>query len=152
MKSVLTKISETIIYERETHSRLSNSATVLGRICFSLIFIAAGLKHFSPETIAIAASQGLPFASVAVPFSGILALAGGLSIMLGYRAKLGAWLIMLFLIPVTITMHKFWGIAAPTEAQMQMAMFMKNVSMLGGALIISQFGAGPVSFDTRRTR
>jgi putative oxidoreductase len=49
-------------------------------------------------------------------------------------------------------MHKFWGISDPLAAQTQMIMFMKNVSMLGGALLISKFGAGPLSFDSRRER
>jgi putative oxidoreductase len=88
---------------------------------------------------------------VAVPLSGLIALAGGLSILLGYRAKIGAWLIVLFLVPVTLMLHKFWGISDPTIAQMQMVMFMKNVSMLGGALLISQFGASRFSLDARRS-
>ena len=49
-------------------------------------------------------------------------------------------------------MHKFWGVSDPMMQQMQMAMFMKNVSMIGGALLISQFGAGPFSLDARRSR
>jgi len=81
----------------------------------------------------------------------VVALAGGLSILLGYRAKLGAWLIALFLIPVTLMMHKFWAVTDPMMAQMQMAMFMKNLSMLGGALLITQFGSGPLSLDARGT-
>jgi putative oxidoreductase len=72
--------------------------------------------------------------------------------LLGYRAKLGAWLIALFLVPVTLVMHKFWTVQDPTMAQLQMILFMKNVSMLGGALLISQFGAGPFSLDARRSR
>ena len=75
-----------------------------------------------------------------------------MSILLGYRAKLGAWLIVLFLVLVTPMMHKFWGVADPNMAQLQMIMFLKNVSMLGGALLISQFGAGPFSLDARRSR
>jgi putative oxidoreductase len=137
---------------REAHTRFRSTVVVLGRVCFSLIFIAAGLSHFSARSIELAATQGVPFASIAVPFSGILALAGGLSILLGYRAKLGAWLLVLFLTPVTLAVHRFWGIADPILAHEQMIMFMKNVSMLGGALIISQFGAGPFSLDARRSR
>ena len=91
-------------------------------------------------------------ASLAVPLSGALALIGGMSILLGYRARLGAWLIVFFLIPVTFMMHKFWGVSDPTVAQTQMIMFMKNFSMLGGALLITQFGAGPLSLDARGSR
>jgi putative oxidoreductase len=125
---------------------------VLGRFFFALIFLLAGANHFSKQTIGYAASQGVPLASIAVPLSGALAIAGGLSILLGYRAKLGAWLIVLFLVPVTLMMHKFWTVTDPMMAQIQMILFMKNVSMLGGALLITQFGAGPFSLDARRSR
>jgi putative oxidoreductase len=128
-----------------------NAAVVLaGRVLFSFLFIKSSLGHFSSQTIAYAASQGVPLASIVVPISGVLALAGGLSILLGYRARLGAWLIALFLVPVTFMMHKFWTVADPMMAQMQQIMFMKNMTMLGAALLISQLGAGPLSLDTRQ--
>jgi len=122
---------------------------LLGRLFFVLIFLMAGPNHFSSQTAGYAASQGVPMASIAVPISGIIALAGGLSILLGYRAKLGGWLIALFLVLVTPMMHKFWVVSDPMMHQMQMIMFMKNVSMLGGALLITQFGSGPWSLDSR---
>jgi putative oxidoreductase len=77
--------------------------------------------------------------------SGIIALLGGLSIALGYRARLGAWLLVLFLVPVTLMLHRFWGLSDPQAAGLQLAMFMKNVSMLGAALIIARVGSGPLS-------
>ena len=128
------------------------AVVVLGRLLFAVIFVMAGANHFNKQTIGYAASQGVPLASIAVPLSGVLAILGGLSILLGYRAKLGAWLIVLFLIPVTLMMHKFWTVSDPMMAQIQMVMFMKNVSMLGGALLISHFGAGPFSLDARHSR
>lgn len=121
-----------------------------GRVLFALIFINSGFSHFQSGIADYAAAQGVPIASVLVPLSGLLALLGGLSIALGYRAKTGAWLLVLFLVPVTITMHAFWKISDPQQQQLQMAMFMKNISMLGGALLIAWFGAGPVSFDARK--
>jgi putative oxidoreductase len=136
----------------ETRSFSQGAVVVLGRFLFVLIFLMAGANHFNKQTIGYAASQGVPLASIAVPLSGVLAIAGGLSILLGYRAKLGAWLLVLFLVPVTLMMHKFWAVQDPMMAQMQMILFMKNVAMLGGALLISQFGAGPFSLDARRSR
>ena len=109
----------------------------------------SGFTHFAKPTIAYAASQGVPMATVLVPLSGLIALFGALSILLGYRARLGAWLIVLFLISVT-PLHKFWGISDPMVQQMQMVMFMKNLTMLGGALLITQFGSGPWSLDSRK--
>jgi putative oxidoreductase len=122
----------------------------VGRLFFALIFLLAGANHFASQTIAFAAAQGVPLASIAVPFAGIIAILGGLSILLGYHARIGAWLIALFLIGVTPMMHNFWAVTDPMARQMQMIMFMKNVSMLGGALLISQFGAGPWSLDARK--
>ena len=144
--------STTIAYAVENQGVAKGAVVLLGRLLFAAIFLMAGANHFNKQTIGYAASQGVPLASILVPISGILAIAGGLSILLGYRAKIGAWLIALFLIPVTLMMHKFWAVSDPMMAQVQMIMFMKNVAMLGGALLISQFGAGPLSVDSRRSR
>ena len=137
-------------YAAEEKSAVNGAVVALGRLLFSAIFLMSSFGHFSAKTIGYAAAQGVPLAQIAVPVSGLLALAGGLSVLLGYRAKIGAWMLVLFLIPVTFMMHRFWGVADPQAAQMQMIMFMKNVSMLGGALLITQFGAGPASIDARR--
>jgi putative oxidoreductase len=123
---------------------------LLSRFLFVLIFVMSAPMHFSSKTIAYAASQGVPLAAIAVPLSGVLALAGGLSILLGYRAKIGAWLLVLFLAGVTPMLHNFWTVTDPMMHQMQFVMFMKNVSMLGGALFISQSGAGAWSLDARQ--
>ncbi len=136
----------------EATSFSQGAVVVLGRFFFVLIFLMSGPLHFSKQEVAYAAAQGVPLASILVPFSGVLAFAGGLSILLGYRAKLGAWLLVLFLVPVTVMMHNFWAVRDPMMAQMHMGMFMKNVAMLGSALLISQFGAGPFSLDARRSR
>jgi putative oxidoreductase len=123
---------------------------LLGRFLFVLIFVLAGPNHFASQTIAYAASQGVPLASIAVPLSGVIAIAGGLSILLGYRAKIGAWLLVLFLASVTPMMHNFWTVTDPVMHQIQFIMFLKNLSMMGGALLITQLGAGPWSLDARR--
>jgi putative oxidoreductase len=128
----------------------SGPVTLLARFLFVLIFLLSGPRHFLSQTIAYAASQGVPMASIAVPLSGLMAFVGGLSILLGYRAKIGAWLIVLFLVCITPMMHKFWGVTDAMMYQIQFVMFMKNLSMLGGALLISQLGSGPWSLDARR--
>ena len=120
-----------------------------GRILFSIIFIMSSFGHFSEQTIGYAASKGVPAAGVLVPLSGIVELLGGLSIVLGYKIKWGAWLIVLFLLPVTFMLHNFWTISDPMAQQMDMAAFMKNISMIGAALIIAYHGAGPLSLDNR---
>jgi len=125
---------------------------LIGRIFYSLIFVSAIAVHFSGESIAYSEAAGVPLASIAVPLSGIMAFLGGLSVAFGYKARWGALLIILFLVPVTLMMHNFWAINDPMTAQMQYAMFMKNLSILGGALIIAYFGSGPLSIDSPRKK
>lgn len=120
---------------------------LLGRIFYSYIFISSSLNHFSEGAIQYAASKGVPFPEYLVPLSGIIAFLGGLSILLGIKAKCGAWLIVLFLVPVTLMMHQFWGIDQ-SAAGTQYLFFVKNLSMLGAALLITQVGPGPWSVDS----
>lgn len=120
----------------------------VARALFAAIFLSAGPSHFSPGTIGYARAAGVPFASFLVPAAGVLAFLGGASVLVGWRARLGALALVVFLVPVTLTMHAFWA-ADPTTRPLQFAMFMKNLGLLGGALLIAHFGAGPYSLDAR---
>jgi putative oxidoreductase len=122
-------------------------AVLAGRQLFSIIFITASAGHFSQQTIESAARHGVPMAALLVPVSGVIALMGGLSVLVGFQTRLGAWLLVLFLVPVTLVMHNFWAAPDAITFQIEQAMFMKNLTMLGGALLISYFGAGPLSLD-----
>jgi putative oxidoreductase len=122
----------------------------LGRFLFALIFLMTPLTHFSAQGIGYAAHQGVPMAGVLVPLSGVIAFVGAVLVIVGFRARLGAWLIVLFLVPVTFVMHAFWTVTDPMMAGFQRAMFFKNVSILGAALVIAYFGAGPISVDAKR--
>jgi putative oxidoreductase len=118
---------------------------LLGRILYAFMFLLGGTADFSKSAMGYALAAGVPMASIAVPLAGIIAILGGLSIALGYKARLGAWLIVIFLMPVTFYMHAFWKIADPQAMQMAQVDFFKNVSLLGAALLITQVGSGPAS-------
>ncbi len=122
---------------------------LLGRILFSAIFIIKPLDHFSSKMIDHATLTGVPMAMLLVPLAGIIAFLGGLSILLGYKAKIGAWLIVIFLLPTAFVMHKFWQSTDPFSMMMHQYCFWKNISMLGAALMITYFGSGPLSFDKK---
>jgi putative oxidoreductase len=143
------------IYSRSdndvTSFSAAGSAVVLGRVLFSLIFILSGFGHFSAQTVAYASQMGLGGASFFVPLSGALIIAGGLSVAFGFYARYGAAALIIFLLPTTFIMHRFWGIEDPLVAMNQQAHFMKNLSMIGAALLICYFGAGPLSLDNRRS-
>jgi putative oxidoreductase len=124
------------------------SLALLGRTLFALVFIFSALGHFSHGTIDYAARAGVPMASLLVPLSGVLALVGGLMVLSGFYTRLGALLLIAFLVPVTLTMHAFWNVSDPSLRQMQLVNFMKNVGLLGGATLLVYFGAGPLSVDS----
>lgn len=132
----------------EVHG-LTRFLAPVARALFGSIFLLAAPGHFSARTIEYAGQHGVPMAGLLVPLSGLMALIGGLSVVLGYKARAGAWLLVLFLVPVTMRMHAFWTISDPVMAELQQVMFLKNVSIIGGALMIAYFGAGGVSFDAR---
>jgi putative oxidoreductase len=121
----------------------------LGRVLFAAMFVLAAPGNFTRGAIMYAAAQGVPLAGAAVPIAGVLALVGGLSVAIGYRASIGALLLIVFLVPVTLFMHRFWSAGDPMMASIQQVNFLKNISMLGGAILIACFGAGPLSLDER---
>jgi putative oxidoreductase len=121
----------------------------IGRFLFSLIFIISGINHLSGGAIAYAASAGVPFADILVPLSGIMAFLGGISIALGWHARIGALLLFAFLVPITFFMHNFWIYSDQMMMQNQMAHFMKNLCLIGGTMLFAFYGAGPISIDNQ---
>jgi putative oxidoreductase len=111
---------------------------IVGRVLFALIFIVAAPRHFTAEGIGHAAELGVPFAALLVPVSGLMALAGGFSVASGFGTPWGAWLLIAFLIPVTLMMHGFWRLHDPQTVHIQQAMFLKNVALMGAALLLAQ--------------
>jgi putative oxidoreductase len=71
----------------------------------------------------------------------ICELVGGLLLFLGLWIRLGAFLLILFLIPTTLVFHHFWALQDP-ERQVQMINFMKNMSILGGLVFVLAMGKG----------
>jgi len=126
-----------------------NYLELIGRVLFGAIFLLGAPRHFTPQAIAHAADLHVPLARWLVPASGLLMIAGALSIMAGYHTRIGALLLVLFLVPVTFLMHAFWNISDPLAMRVQQVMFLKNISMIGAALIFAYHGAGLFSLDAR---
>ena len=120
---------------------------LLGRVLFSAIFIKSSIMHFSSSTIQYAADHGIPAASFLIPVWGVIGLLGGLSVLLGYQAKAGGWLLVVFLLPITFILHKFCNFQDMGSRMVYHSMFMKNLSMIGAALMITYFGSGPFSLE-----
>ncbi len=120
---------------------------LLGRICISAIFIMAGVHKFmdSAGTAAYMASKGMTMVPLFLYGSAIVEILGGLSVLVGYKIRWGAILLLLYLIPTTLIFHDFWN--ATEMKEIQMAMFFKNLAIFGGLLFVISCGAGGCSCD-----
>ena len=109
---------------------------LLGRVLFGAVLAFMGVNHFLnvDGMTGYADAKGLPAPRLAVVFSGGMLLFGGLGVAVGAYPTLAAGAIALFLLVSTPTMHDFW--AVPEEQQQaEMTNFLKNVALLGGALV-----------------
>ncbi len=152
METTFESRSEVLLEEKRTKNKFFNLTVPIGRFLFSLIFIISGFNHFTSGSVSYADSMGLPLADFLVPISGLMAIVGGLSLLIGLHAKAGGILLLLFLVPVTLIMHNFWRTQDPIEAQMQLIHFLKNMAFIGGIILIIFFGGGPFSLDNRKKK
>jgi uncharacterized membrane protein YphA (DoxX/SURF4 family) len=110
---------------------------LVGRAIFGGYFLYNGINHFleKDQLSGYASAKGVPSANLAVQASGALMVLGGLSLLTGYKPKLGSALITTFLAGVTPSMHRFWSEENPQQKQMEMINFLKNVALVGGAML-----------------
>ncbi|MEM6255395.1 MAG: DoxX family protein [Cyanobacteria bacterium P01_D01_bin.156] len=122
-------------------------SALLARTAIAVIFLNSGfgkLSNFSGTQEQIAGA-GLPLAALVTVFTIAFQLLGGTSLVLGYKARIGAVLLLAFLIPATLVFHN--PIADPS----QMTQFLKNLAIIGGLLMVTAYGSGPISLDHRGT-
>jgi len=117
-------------------------AFLIARVLFGVVFAFTGLNHFldAEGMIGYAQAKGIPAASLGVPFSGGLLIAGGLGILLGVYPAVAAGAIAVFLVAATPTMHDFWN-APDDQKQGEFNNFLKNVALLGGVLVFLVFAS-----------
>jgi putative oxidoreductase len=127
-------------------------AALVGRIMLALMFVISGFGKIGgfADTTVYMASAGLPAVDVLLEVllivTILIELGGGTAIVLGWRTRSIALLIFLFTALVTVVFHRFWA-APPDEAMVQQLMFMKNVSVMGGLLVLVAFGPGEYALD-----
>jgi len=126
---------------------MSKLLVFIGRLLFAAQFFKAQGTLWGEKAILDATAKGIPFAAIAVKVSALLAFVGAISIVVGYGATIGAWLLILFLVPVSFTMHAYWTIDDPAAHAAQSISFFKNINAIGGALVLAYFGTGPLRID-----
>lgn len=117
-----------------------NTIPLIARILLSVLFLWSGInKMIHPvDTQAYMTAHGMPLTGLFLVLAIVLEVGGGLSLLLGIKAKLGAIALLVFTFVATIIFHTNW-----TE-QVQQVMFLKNLAIMGGLLMVFQYGVGNV--------
>ncbi|MGO8670639.1 MAG: DoxX family protein [Capsulimonadaceae bacterium] len=127
---------------------ISPAVGITARILFTLIFFLSGITHFtSMQSYIDLMPAAIPIRAFWVAISAVVELAGAAMILFNYRPRLGGWLIVLFLVPVTIVVHgiAMLTLADPVMRTVNVSMFLKGLAMIACALFITQSGVRPVA-------
>jgi uncharacterized membrane protein YphA (DoxX/SURF4 family) len=111
---------------------------LIGRILYALIFVGAGFAaHLQQTTVtaAYAEARGVKQARLLTRLSGVAIVVGGLGVMLGVFIDVAALIVVAFSLAAAFMVHHFWTDEQMMQ-QIEMSMFMKNMSMVGGGLIL----------------
>ncbi|WP_367715866.1 DoxX family protein [Nitratireductor sp. GISD-1A_MAKvit] len=124
-----------------------NALVLIGRILIAIIFVVSGFGKITNigGTAGYFGSIGLPLPVLTAWIVALLELVGGLAIMAGFQTRIAAILLALFSVASGFIAHFDFS------DQMQSIMFMKNLSMAGGLLVLAAFGPGALSLERYRT-
>ena len=122
---------------------LQNTGALIGRILIAALFIPAGISKIGgfEGTVGYIASVGLPLATLGAVIAILVEVLAGAALLVGYRTKQAALVLALFTLAATVLFHNFWAMPAD-QAFMQQLMFMKNIAVVGGLLVIAALGGG----------
>ncbi len=114
---------------------------LIGRILFAFLFLTSGYAHFAQRKMMAqyAEARGVPMAMPAVLGGGVLLLAGGIMVLLGIWADLGALLLVIFLISTATLVHGFWKDTDPQARQTEIVQFSKDTALAGASLMLFAF-------------
>jgi putative oxidoreductase len=134
-------------------NNLQNPLALVGRILLALMFVLAGFSKIGgfAGTVGYIASKGLPAASLLAALTIVLEVGGGLAIMFGFFTRWSALALAGFTLLASLIFHAFWSLPADQQ-MMQQLLFMKNISVAGGLLVLAAFGAGAISLDAKRAK
>ncbi len=126
-----------------------NIVPLIARILFASTFLWYGRNHFTnyDGISGYADFVGVPVPGAATIIGGALLVVGALSILLGFYARIGAVLLIAFLVPALFLVHDYWNIDDAAASSTQEVLFFRNLSFIGAALFVTYFGSGPLSLD-----
>jgi putative oxidoreductase len=120
----------------------------LARFCVALIFIISGAgKIFGfAQTAAMMGKLGFPMPDFFLTGAIALEIIGGLMLLFGYKTKIAALLLIIFMIPATLIFHTA-NLGDPAQTQLQMIQTLKNLAIIGALIKFFADGAGAFSLD-----
>ncbi|HTD27757.1 MAG TPA: DoxX family protein [Xanthomonadaceae bacterium] len=124
----------------------ANLVILLARLFLSLPFLYSGIDKLGRWTAAQSevAASGLPWPTLLHVVTVLVQILGGLSVLIGIEARLGALALCLFLIPVTVLYHPFWKRSGPDRIA-EADHLLLNFAVIGGLLIVVVLGSGRFS-------
>jgi putative oxidoreductase len=129
---------------------LASVAALVGRVLLAAMFVLAGYSKIGgfDGTVGYIASKGLPLPSALAVGTIALELVAGIALAVGYKARWAALALAAFTLLASVLFHAYW--AMPVDQQsIQRLMFMKNLAVTGGMLMVFAFGPGRFSLDRR---
>lgn len=122
---------------------MKDYTALAGRILLAIIFIMSGIGKITDfeGTRSYMSAYGMPFTWLFAIGAIALELGGGISLIAGFLTRLGALALIVFLIPTTLIFHTDFA------DKLQVIMFMKNLAIIGGLLMVFSSGAGRISVD-----
>lgn len=125
-----------------THSNVQRYAPLVGRVLLAVLFIVSGLNILMgiSGTASYYAAIGIPAAMLAAIIVLVVKIGGGLMVALGVHARAGAWALIVFTVLATLIGHTGEGQLVPA---------LKNLSIVGGLLMVAVYGAGPLSLKDK---
>ncbi len=127
------------------------AASLFARIMIATIFLMSAVGNKIPKFDSVAqymAAEGVPLPQVALVGAIIFLIVGSLSVIAGFKIRIGAALLLVFLVLATYFFHDFWTFEGQ-EQQTQMIQFMKNLSLMGTMVFLMANGAGQLSMDAK---
>lgn len=111
---------------------------IVGRVLFGGFFVISGWAHFKnlKSMTGYAQYKKIPMAKLAVICTGLLMLFGGLGVVFGVFVEWALMALVVFLVPTTLLMHKFWEVTDPTQKMTETIQFKKNLALLGAVLML----------------
>ncbi len=127
----------------DTSGQIQSLAAPLGRILLALMFVSSGLHKITTYANTQGYMEAVGVPGSLLPLVIALEVLGGLMIILGWHTRIAAFLLAGFCLLSAVLFH------ADFNNQMQTIMFMKNISIAGGFLMIVALGGGAYSLDQR---